>query len=168
MVMDRLIKHLWSHGRKVEKFFSKQDLAVITQAIQDSEAKHSGQICFAVEGALEVSSVFKGVNPHDRAIEVFASQKVWDTEHNNGVLIYVLLADHAVEIVADRGIHSKADTGAWDVICHEIESKFALDQYRAGILSGIEMVSQLLHSQFPKTSYSDNEIPDEPVVLDIK
>ena len=165
MSLSRFIKHLWSHSRKVGQCFSKADLAAITKAIGDSENKHSGQICFAVEGALEVPALLKNFSPRDRAIEVFANLKIWDTEHNNGVLIYVLLADHAVEIVVDRGIHSNADASAWDVICHEIESKFALNEYQAGILSGIEMVSQLLQSQFPGKSSSDNEIPDTPVLM---
>lgn len=168
MNINRLIKHLWSHGRKVGKFFSKADLAAITKAIGNSETKHSGQICFAVEGALEVPALLKGLSPRDRAIEVFTNLKVWDTEQNNGVLIYVLLADHAVEIVSDRGIHSKADLSAWDVICRDIESKFARHQYKDGVLSGIEMVSQLLQSQFPKTTPSDNEIANDPVLLGIK
>jgi uncharacterized membrane protein YgcG len=165
MNMNRLIKHLWSHSRKVEKCFSKEDLAAITNAIRDSEAQHSGQICFAVEGALDTLALLKDLSPRDRAIEVFTNLRVWDTEHNNGVLIYILLADHAVEIIADRGIHSNADASAWDVICHEIESKFALNEYQAGILSGIEMVSQLLQSQFPGKSSSNNEIPDTPVLM---
>jgi uncharacterized membrane protein len=156
--MNRLIKHLWSHSRKVGKYFSKQDLATITNAIRDSEAKHSGQICFAVEGALDALALLKGLSSRDRAIEVFTNLRVWDTERNNGVLIYVLLADHAVEIIADRGIHSNADASAWDVICHEIESKFALNEYQAGILSGIEMVSQVLQEHFPKSAASKNEI----------
>lgn len=166
MNINRLMKHLWSHGRQVEKFFSKQDLAAITKAIGNGEGGHSGQICFAVEGALDLPFLLKDLSPRDRAIEVFTSLRVWDTERNNGVLIYVLLADHAVEIVADRGIHSKVDTSAWDVICHEIESQFALHQYRVGALAGIEMMSQLLQRHSPMASPSDNEIPDEPVLVD--
>jgi hypothetical protein len=91
-----------------------------------------------------------------------------DIEHNNGGLIYVLLADHAVEIVSDRGIYSKADMSAWNVICREIELKFSLNQYRDGVLSGIEILTQLLQIQFPRTSPSDNEIPNELVLLGIK
>ena len=168
MSLRRFIKHLCSHSRKVGQCFSKADLAAITKAIGDSENKHSGQICFAVEGALEVPALLKNFSPRDRAIEVFANLKIWDTEHNNGVLIYVLLADHAVEIVSDRGIHARADVSAWDVICHEMESKFASKQYRAGALSGIEMVSQILQENFPKSTASKNEIANEPVLLDIK
>lgn len=168
MSLSRFIKHLCSHSRKVGQCFSKADLAAITKAIVDSESKHSGQICFAVEGALEVPALLKNFSPRDRAIEVFANLKIWDTEHNNGVLIYVLLADHAVEIVSDRGIYASADVSTWDVICREMESKFARNQYRAGALSGIELVSKVLQEHFPKSAASKNEIANEPVLLGIK
>ena len=168
MSFNRLVKHLWSHSRKVGNFFSKQDLAAITKAIRESERKHSGQICFAVEGALDMPALLKGLSPRERAIEVFTSLRVWDTEHNNGVLIYVLLADHAVEIVSDRGIYASADVSTWDVICREMESKFARNQYRAGALSGIELVSKVLQEHFPKSAASKNEIANEPVLLGIK
>ena len=99
MNMNRLIKHLWSHNRKVGKFFSKEDLAAITNAIRDSEAQHSGQICFAVEGALDTLALLKDLSPRDRAIEVFTNLRVWDTEHNNGVLIYILLMLGQVQLL---------------------------------------------------------------------
>jgi hypothetical protein len=168
MNVNRLIRHLWSHGGKVGHFFSKDDLNKIKLAIGLSESKHSGQICFAVEGALELHALLNDLSPRDRAIEVFSNLKVWDTEHNNGVLIYVLLADRSVEIVADRGIHSKTDADVWSNICREIEPKFSVKECKSGVLSAIEKVSQHLQKHFPKSYETENEISDEPILLDPK
>ena len=165
MDISRLIKHMISHGRKVGSHFSSKDLEVITKAILQSESQHTGQICFAVEGAMDMSSLLKNQSPRDRAIEVFSRLKVWDTEHNNGVLIYVLIADHAVEIVSDRGINKRVDQSEWQAICHDIESKFAKGGYQQGVLSGIDKLTQVLHQHFPRTRSSTNEISDIPVIL---
>ena len=166
MDLSRLIKHLFSHGCKVGSHFSSKDLEVITKAISESESQHTGQICFAVEGAMDMPSLFKNQSSRECAIEVFSRLKVWDTEHNNGVLIYVLIADHAVEIISDRGINKRVDPNEWQAICHDIESKFAQGSYQQGVLSGIDKLTQVLHQHFPRTSSSTNEISDIPVILD--
>jgi uncharacterized membrane protein len=90
---------------------------------------------------------------------------VWDTEHNNGLLIYLLLADRAVEIVADRGIHAKVDSQEWENICRKMETAFKQANFEGGVVSGIQAVTQHLIRHFPASSAGQNELPDKPVVL---
>jgi len=165
MKISRLIKHLISHGRKVGSHFSSKDLEVIAKAISQSEGQHTGQICFAVEGAMDVPALLKNQSPRARAIEVFSRLKIWDTEHNNGVLIYVLIADHAVEIISDREINKSVGPNEWQAVCQGIESKFAKGNYQQGVLSAIDRLTQVLHQHFPRTHPSPNEISDNPVLL---
>ncbi|HKB83789.1 MAG TPA: TPM domain-containing protein, partial [Burkholderiales bacterium] len=130
-----------------------------------SEARHGGQIRFAVEHALDTTSLLRGLTARERALDVFSALKVWDTEHNNGVLIYLLLADRNVEIIADRGIHGRVGSDGWEGICREMESAFREKNFEQGVLRGIERVSGLLKSHFPGGRRGPNELPDKPVVL---
>ena len=137
----------------------------IERAIADAEARHSAQIRFAVEHALDLHALLRGESARERAIEVFAALRVWDTEHNNGVLIYLLLADRDVEIVADRGIHKRVSSGAWEEVCREMEAAFRQGRFEAGVLGGIARVSQYLETHFPRQAPGPNELPDRPAVL---
>ena len=103
--------------------------------------------------------------PRARALEVFAHLRVWDTEHNNGLLIYLLLADRAVEIVADRGIHSKVGSREWENVCRKMETAFKQANYEGGVVSGIQAVTQHLIKHFPASAADRNELADKPVVL---
>ena len=94
------------------------------------------KIRFAVEHALDLPQLLAGMSARDRAIEVFSQLRVWDTEHNNGVLIYLLFADRDVEIVADRGIHAKVGAG-WEDICRSMEQRFRQGEFEAGVIEGI-------------------------------
>ena len=116
MDIRRILKHLFFTDWQLRQAFSPVCLEAIARAVRNSEQTHTGEIRFAVEGALEGLPLFKGQTARERAVEVFSQLRVWDTEGNSGVLIYVLLADHAVEIVADRGIHRCAGAPAWDAI----------------------------------------------------
>ena len=104
-------------------------------------------------------------SPPARALDVFAQLRIWDTEHNNGVLIYLLLADRDVEIVADRGIHAKVGGRQWEDICRMMETAFAQADYEGGVISGVQVVSRHLLQHFPASASGKNELPDEPVVL---
>ncbi len=166
MDIARISKHLFFSDRQLARAFSRQSLKVIEAAVQASEATHAGEICFAAEGGLDGLPLLKGQSARERAIEVFSQLRVWDTEHNNGVLIYVLLADRAVEIVADRGIHTRAGQSAWQTICRQMETQFAQSHYEAGALEGIAAVAQCLRSHFPHNAQRSNELPNAPVLLD--
>ena len=118
-----------------------------------------------MEGALDGTPLFKEQSARERAIEVFSLLRVWDTEHNNGVLIYLLLADRDVEIVADRGIHAKVGSREWEKICRKMETAFKQANYAEGVLSGIQAVTRHLVEHFPAVGAGRNELPDKPVVL---
>ena len=150
---------------QVNRVFPRRSLTAVEQAIKASEAAHVGEIRFVVEGALDGTPLFNGQSARERAIDVFSQLRIWDTEHNNGVLIYLLLADRDVEIVADRGIHAKVGSGEWETICRNMEAAFKKANYEGGVVSGIQAVTQHLVKHFPASGAGQNELPDKPVVL---
>lgn len=149
----------------MRRVFPSSALDAIEHAIRKAETLHDGQIRFAVEGALELAPLLSGQSARQRALEVFSSLRVWDTEHNNGVLIYLLLADRDVEIVADRGIHVKLGGEAWEAICRQMEAAFSRGEFEAGVISGIHRVGAHLARHFPAEGEKINEMPDSPVLL---
>lgn len=165
MRMKRLLKHAFTTHMQLTRAFPKGTLREIESAIRTSETKHSGEVRFAVEAALEPLEVFRGVTPRARAVELFSNLRIWDTEHNCGLLIYVLLADRAVEIVADRGIHAKVGEHEWVRICHQIELAFSQNDFRGGVIAGIGEVTQHLLAHFPMQAHDRNELSDRPVVI---
>src|SRR6266478_602836 len=118
---QRLGRHFLTDHHSVRRRFSSQALKRIEDAIAAGERLHEGQVRFAVEASLPLGQILRGLEPRARALELFGRLGVWDTEHNSGVLIYVLLADKRVETVADRGIHGKVGSAAWDAICGEMQ-----------------------------------------------
>jgi len=165
MNIKRITKHLLLTHWQVNRAFPRHALIAIAQTIKASETAHVGEIRFAVEGALHSTPLLKGQSAKERALEVFSQLRIWDTEHNNGVLIYLLLADRDVEIVADRGIHAKAGAQEWGKICRKMESAFKQANYEGGVISGIQAVTQHLTKHFPASRAGQNELPDKPVVL---
>ena len=165
MNIQRIARHLLMTDRQVSRTFGRSTLNKIEAAIKASEAEHAGEIRFAVEGGLDGTPLFKGQSARERAIELFSQLRVWDTQHNTGVLIYLLLADRAVEIVADRGIHAKVDAQAWSRVCRQMEAAFRQSDFEGGVLSGVQAVTQHLKQHFPSDSHDRNELPDKPVVL---
>ncbi|KAF0192783.1 MAG: hypothetical protein FD165_553 [Gammaproteobacteria bacterium] len=165
MNLPRLFRHLAMTRRQVNRAFPRPTLFAIEESLQASEAMHAGEIRFAVEGALDTVPLFSGQSARERAIDVFSQLRVWDTAHNNGVLIYLLLADRDVEIVADRGIHAKVGAEEWEKICRRMETAFSDADYEGGVISGIEAVTRHLIKHFPASGADQNELPDTPVVL---
>lgn len=165
MDVARITRHLLSSPLRVRAAFPRSTLQAIETAIAEAERSHGGEIRFAVEGALHGARLLRGESPRERALEVFSLLRMWDTEHRNGVLIYLLLADRAVEIVADRGAHAKIDPHAWDDICRDMQAAFRAGRYREGAVSGVQAVSRHLGSHFPARTGSSNELPNRPVVL---
>lgn len=165
MDIPRLIRHLTTTHGKVGRAFPAPSLAAIEAAIGAAEQAHAGEIRFVVEAALDIGALLAGQTPRERAIEVFSRLRVWDTEHNNGVLIYLLLADSDVEIVADRGISARVPQAAWETICRTMEAAFRRAQFEAGVLAGIEAVSDHLGRCFPASGGALNELSDRPQVI---
>jgi uncharacterized membrane protein len=165
MGIRRIGKHLVEHHWRARRVFPQQSLDLIEQAIKEGEATHSGQVRFAVEGALDGRPLFSGQSARERALDIFSRLRIWDTAHNNGVLIYLLLADRKVEIVADRGIDARVGASGWQKICAEMETDFRSGNFQGGAIKGIQAVSRELATYFPKQGAGPNELPDTPVVL---
>jgi uncharacterized membrane protein len=165
MGIKRIGRHLLEHHWRARRIFTPKVLAGIEQAIKAGEATHAGQVRFVVEGALDGAPLFRGQSARGRALDVFSQLRIWDTAHNNGVLIYLLLADRQVEIVADRGIDARVGAGGWNKICAEMETDFKAGHFEAGVIKGIAAVSKQLAAYFPKHGAGRNELPDAPVVL---
>lgn len=163
--VSRIFRHIMTTPWALKRAFSDATLAKIESAIAESERRHAGEVRFAVEAALDFGPLFAAVDSRQRAVDVFSQLRVWDTEQNNGVLIYVLLADHDVEIVADRGYNEKVDAAAWQRICSEMEQAFANGDFERGALVGIEQVSAEIVRHFPPNTADRDELANRPVIL---
>lgn len=166
MNFARILRHLATGRVALRRLFPGSALSAIEQAIETSEIGHGGEIRFAVEPGLNLLPLLKDQSARERAIEVFSQLGVWDTEQNNGVLIYLLVADRDVEIVADRGINGKVDREKWECICHEMENAFSQGKFEAGVIAGIRAVGAHLREHFPsEQGEQQNELADRPVIL---
>lgn len=165
MSIKRIARHLVQHHWRAKQVFPQAVLDRIEQAIRSSEATHSGQVRFVVEGALDGRPLFRNQPARERALDVFSHLRIWDTAHNNGVLIYLLLADRDVEIIADRGIDAKVGAAGWETICRAMEAEFAVGRFERGVIGGIAAVSRELARHFPPDGPHPNELPDAPVLM---
>ncbi len=167
MNLTRWLKHAWVTPGRLNKTFPAAALERIQAAIAAAETGHSGEIRFAVESALPWSYLRRDAPARQRAVMVFAKLRVWDTEHNNGVLIYVELADRSVEIVADRGIARHVPQAEWEAICAAMRARFRAGEYEAGVIEGVRRIGALLETFFPLTGgqSNPNELTNRPTVL---
>lgn len=161
----RFFKHMFSHPWQVQRHFSVEALRHIEKAIAASEKTHAGEIHFVVEAGLHPYEIVFKKTPKKRAIELFGRLNIWDTEQNNGVLIYLLLADKDVEIVADRGIDKYVGRDGWEAICREMEALFRKAEFEAGVLHGIAKIGAVLQQHFPQNGASKNEISNKPLLM---
>jgi uncharacterized membrane protein len=161
----RWFRHLLIDDLVVRRDFPRSVLGAIERSIATQERRHRGELRFVVEGGLPLGPLMAGRTARERAIDVFSRLRVWDTEDNAGVLVYLLLADRQVEIVADRGIHARVGSAAWDAICGEMQAAFASGRFEAGAILGIEAISDLLAAHYPPGDENPNELPDTPVLL---
>lgn len=164
MAIKRFLKHLVTTRRAAHRAFPAPVLDRIERTIREVESRHDGEIRFVVEAALDMGPLWQQRSPRERALEVFALQRVWDTPDNNGILLYVLMADHAVEIVCDRGIHARADAGTWETICRGIQEAFGQGRYEQGVADGIVALGATLARHYPGTARA-NELSDRPQIM---
>lgn len=163
MKWRRLLRHLLMPPWRTRRLFGGATLQAIERAVRQSETTHHGQICVAIEAALELKPLLRNISARERALEVFGQLRVWDTEHDNGVLVYVLLADRDVEILADRGIHRRVAPDAWERICKQIEAEYRAGRYETGTVAGIAAIGELLAAHYPGAR--GNELPDRPTIV---
>jgi len=165
MGIKRIGRHLLEHSWRARRVFTPKVLANIEQAIKAGEATHAGQVRFVVEGALDGAPLLRDQPARERALDIFSNLRIWDTAENNGVLIYLLLADRKVEIVADRGIDVRVGRDGWGKICRDMEEEFRGGHFEAGAIKGIDAVARQLAAHFPPHGGGRNELPDQPVVM---
>ncbi len=165
MNLSRTLKHLFYPSWWLRRDFPANELNRIEAAIKSSESKHSGEIRFAIESSLPFNALWNNESSLDRSIEVFSLLRVWDTEDNNGVLIYLLLADKKVEITADRNINKVVDSKEWLRICKLMEADFSAGKFGDGSVKGINEISLLLEEHFPVGSTNMDELSNKPVIL---
>lgn len=165
MNIKRIVNHLLMTTGRVNRAFPRSVLDEVEQMVAASEAQHTGEIRFIVEGGLDGSPLFHGQSARERAIDLFSHLRIWDTEDNSGLLIYLLLADRAVEIVADRGIAAKVNANEWTKICRQMEMAFRQSDFAHGAIGGLQAVTQHLVAHFPADGRRGNELPDQPVLL---
>jgi len=165
MHLARFFNHVAMTPTAARRAFPDRTMDAIAAAIAESERGHRGEICFVVEAELTTAQLWRNLSPRDRAREVFAAQGVWNTEENNGVLVYVLLAERRVEIVADRGIDSRVGANEWQAICEEMHAHFRGARYEQGAVAGVRGVGALLERHFPGRLGDRNELGDRPVLM---
>ncbi|MBW8374258.1 TPM domain-containing protein [Stenotrophomonas sp.] len=160
----RWLRHVFSPS--VRRAFPPAHLQAITDAISAGERRHGGQVMFAVEADLPLAALWQGFTPQQRAEQAFAQLRTWDTEHNNGVLIYLLLADHAIELIADRGLRGRIGEAQWQAICAHMQQRLREGALQDAVLLAIDEVSALLAGHYPPVPGSqDDGLPDTPQIL---
>lgn len=165
MAILRMLKHLCATRAGTRRRFSQEVLEAIDKAVAAAESRTGGEIRFAVETALDIPELLSGKTPRECAHEAFAHLRVWDSELNNGVLIYVLMADRDVEIVADRGAAARISPNEWEAACKLMESHFREGRFREGAVAGVEAVGRLLEREFPSRPVNRDELPNQPALL---
>lgn len=161
----RWLRHLFAPS--AQRTFPAACMDAIAAAVTASERSHTGQIMVAVEADLPLEALWRGHSARQRAEQAFAQLRTWDTEANNGVLIYLLLADHAIEVVADRGLRSRVPEARWAEVCRRMQQFLREGQHEAAVLAGIEAATELLAEHFPATdgAQHEDELPDRPRIL---
>lgn len=162
----RILRHRWLDERDTRRALPPDLVERLTQRVAASERRHSGEIRLCIEAGLPWSYLMRDARPRERAVTLFGKLRVWDTEHNNGVLIYLLLAERAIEIVADRGLNVRVDTADWQAMAQRMAAAFRGGRYEDGLTQALEEVSAVLVAHFPLEpgTVRRNEQPDEPVL----
>jgi uncharacterized membrane protein len=163
----RVVRHIVTDQRAVRRAFPEAALKAIEGTIAAGERTHRGQVCVAIEPSLPPVRVLRHLSPRERALEVFGLLRVWDTEENAGVLLYLLLADRDVEIVADRGIDRLVGPAVWQDICAALEAEFRAGRYADGVIQAVTRISSVLAARFPRGERDalPDELPNRPTLL---
>jgi uncharacterized membrane protein YgcG len=164
--LARIWRHLWLDEADLRRAIPQELADRLTRRVAASEQRHTGEVRIHVEPALPLSYLWRGATPRERAVTIFGKLRVWDTEQNNGVLIYLLLAEHAIEVVADRGLAGKVPHEAWQAIVQRMGTAFHDGRFEDGLTQALAEVSALLVEHFPAApgAANPNELPDQPVL----
>ena len=162
----RILRHRWFDETDAKRALDDATLQRLADRVQRSEQRHSGEIRLCVEAGLPLSYLWRGATARERALAMFGKLRVWDTEHNNGVLIYLLLAEHAIEIVADRGLARHVPQAHWQALAQQMSSAFKAGHFEEGLAAAVDAVGRLLlqHFALAEGAANANELPDSPFV----
>jgi uncharacterized membrane protein len=175
--LKTIIRHLWLDADDTHRAIPPDMLKRLAQRVAASERRHSGEVRICVEASLPVSYVWRlnnnnaiGALTRQRAVMMFGKLRVWDTERNNGVLIYLLLAERAIEIVADRGLTKHVSAGQWQAMVSHMSAAFKAGRYEEGLTEALAEISAVLVQHFtidgaPGGAVNPNELPDNPLLL---
>jgi uncharacterized membrane protein len=165
--LERLWRHRWTDEAAVRRVLPPAVIDKLARRVAASEQRHTGEIRLCVEAGLPTSYLWRGAPARERALMLFGKLRVWDTERNNGVLVYLLLAEHAIEIVADRGIDRHVSAEEWAAMAQRMGAAFREGRFEDGLTQALEEVSALLVAHFPRAEGEPdrNELPDAPVVI---
>ena len=158
----RLLKHRWHDETDARRALDDAALARLAARVRASEQAHGGEIRVVVEAGLPLSYLWRGLSARERAITLFGKLRVWDTEHNNGVLIYLLLAERAIEIVADRGLSRRVTQAEWATLLTAMKEDFRAGRFEQGLAQAVDAVDTLLaqHFSLAPGEANPNELPD--------
>jgi len=162
---SRVLANLFRDWGALRRHFGAPALLRIQQAIADGERTHAGEIVFAVESRMSAFDVLDGIDARMRAIDAFAQLRVWDTQANTGVLVYLLLAEHRIELVADRGIHARVDPADWQRVGDLVADGFHRHMPADGVVAAVNALHALLRTHYPAAADNPRELPDRPIVL---
>jgi len=164
--LRRMLRHAWLDETDTRRAVPEDMLQRLMARVAASERRHNGEVRICVEASLPRSYLWRDATARQRAVAMFGKLRVWDTEHNNGVLIYLMLAEHAIEIVADRGLSRQVPQDEWHALVQRMSSAFRDGRFEDGLTQALEEVSALLVTHFPlaEGAVRPNELPDEPYV----
>jgi TPM domain len=161
---QRILRHLWKDESDTRRAVPADMLERLAQRVTASERRHTGEVRICVEAGLPWSYLRRGASARERAVTLFGKMRVWDTEHNNGVLIYLLLAEHAIELVADRGLNHHVQPTEWQAMVARLGHAFREERFEEGLTQALEEVSAVLVAHFPVTEGAQraNDQPNTP------
>ncbi|MBK7661077.1 MAG: TPM domain-containing protein [Betaproteobacteria bacterium] len=165
MDLRRFWRHIVMTPWQAARAFPESALDAIGRRVGEHEKRHRGEVRFVVEAELTTAQLWSNLTSRARAIEMFSALRVWDTEENTGVLVYVLLADHKVEIVTDRGVGGRVPPAEWQSVCRTMQEAFRAGRFEEGALEGVTAISRLLEEHFPARESNANELPDRPLMI---
>lgn len=165
LTVKRIFRHLLTTQRNARRAFPEATLKAIQQRIAEGEVTHRAEVRMIVEAALSLPAVLNGLSSRNRAQELFNHYRIWDTEENVGVLLYVNIADHKVEIVVDRAVGRAIKAADWQTVCKTMTKEFANGAFHDSTLAALEQMNGLLTRHFPDQNGKKNELSDKPLVL---
>jgi len=163
--LTRCLRHMFTTGFAVRRAFPKPTLEAIQASIASGEKIHRAQVRLAIEPALALPDLLHGMSARQRARDLFAHYRIWDTEENCGILIYINLADHKVEILADRAVGRALGANEWRQICNTMTQGFSEGKFHESTLAGLQQLNNLLGTNFPSSGSTSNELSNRPLIL---